>query len=99
MADLFAHGTPAGDFHTWIKPEPPACPNCSCCSERLCELGRQHAFGCGAVACAEDWVTVRGCPCSAETTEGTEAHRAAQLRAAKRNEQDGNPGSAGGEAP
>ncbi|GAA4626701.1 hypothetical protein GCM10023196_036010 [Actinoallomurus vinaceus] len=81
MADRIMHGTPAGDFHTWVDPSAGPCPNCECCTERLCERGRKHAFGCLGVATSGREL-VRDCPCSAETTEGTEAHRAAMSRAA-----------------
>ncbi|MEU6039755.1 hypothetical protein ABZ801_30575 [Actinomadura sp. NPDC047616] len=89
MTDPYAHGTPADDFHTWVKLAPTPCPDCECCAARLCELGRLHAFGCGAVADPGDWEIVRDCPCSAETTEGTEAHRAAQVRDARRRRKEG----------
>jgi hypothetical protein len=85
MADPFAHGTPVGDHHMWIDPSAGPCPNCDCCSARLCERGRAHAFGCHWVATSGRNL-VRDCPCSAETTEGTEAHRAATARTAKRQE-------------
>ena len=51
---------------------------CPCCSARLCERGRDHGLGCGGVAAAGDRETVRDCPCSAATTEGTAAHRIRQ---------------------
>lgn len=79
MTDPFAHGTPAGDFHTWIKPEAEPCPDCPCCSARLCEAGRQNALGCALLCDGNDWSTVRDCPCSAATTEGTAAHRIRRL--------------------
>lgn len=90
MSDPYAHGMPEGDFHSWVKPTAPDCPNCGCCSARLCERGRKHVVGCrAAVGTPEEQNIVRNCPCSAETTEGTEAHRAAQRRDAQRQESAG----------
>lgn len=67
MTDPFAHGTPVGDHHTWVDAGRLPCPDCSCCTVRLCERGREHAFGCQGVARAQDRETVRDCPCSSKT--------------------------------
>jgi hypothetical protein len=70
-------------------PDPSDCPDCPCCTRQLCEQGREHAFRCvGLLAFrSPDLVKrVAACPCSAATTPGTAAHRAAQARAAKRDQ-------------
>ncbi|MEV7011578.1 hypothetical protein [Streptosporangium sp. NPDC051022] len=78
----------APDGHRWVRLAPAACPDCSCCTARLCEQGQKNPFGCSAlVAPGVKW-TVQDCPCSAETTEGTAAHEAVQVRAARRAEQE-----------
>lgn len=38
MTDPFADGTPVGDHHHWERPQGEPCPNCDCCSARLCQL-------------------------------------------------------------
>lgn len=80
------------DGHWWLSPAQPACPDCDCCTARLCERGRRHPFRCISIATAADPAVrarIRVCPCSAETTSGTAAYAAAQVRAARRAEQKG----------
>ncbi|XVV35052.1 hypothetical protein ACQPXT_13790 [Streptomyces sp. CA-100214] len=64
------------------RPKSKDCPNCSCCSEALCERGRQSTMRCSGQHLREDSTRqiVAGCPCSAETAEGTHAWRAAMIR-------------------
>lgn len=69
----------------YVRPANPDCPNCPCCTAPLCEKGRTNPLGgCATYANTDARETVRGCPCSAETTPGTAAHRAAEIRARKR---------------
>ncbi|MFF4412149.1 hypothetical protein ACFYY8_06420 [Streptosporangium sp. NPDC001559] len=77
------------DDHQWVRPAPADCPDCDCCTAQLCEQGRVNSFGCVMVAQPADKERVHGCPCSAETTPGTTAYAAAQVRAAKRAQQEG----------
>lgn len=74
----------AGDEHAWVRPFPGDCPDCDCCTARLCEKGRQSPLGCAGHSALAERSAVAGCPCSAETTPGTYAHRLAQVRAEKR---------------
>ena len=62
------------------RPAQTPCPNCSCCSEMLCERGRRSVQRCSGSTDAGTMQLVSGCPCSAETTEGTHAWRAARIR-------------------
>lgn len=66
MTDPFAHGTPAGDHHTWVKPPSPDCPDCSCCTLALCSTAAERHTYCSAlVGAGPDVMDVVGCPCSA----------------------------------
>lgn len=64
--DPFAHGTPVGDYHSWVLPSSPACPDCECCTKALCDQARDRGRPC-------DWLARGGpdlrdmsrCPCSA----------------------------------
>lgn len=66
----------------YVAPPSKDCPNCSCCSARLCERGRQSVMRCAGQRLRDDSLmqVVSGCPCSAETTEGTHAWRLARIR-------------------
>ncbi|MER6559799.1 hypothetical protein ABT300_19095 [Streptomyces sp. NPDC001027] len=66
-----------------LRPAQLPCPNCSCCSAVLCERGRNDIGECIAHTPADHAATVADCPCSAETTRGTHAWRAAMLRITK----------------
>lgn len=64
MADPFAHGTPVGDSHMWVRPASAPCPNCDCCSAALCALAKEkdgacHWYGSGHPAD----VDLSRCPC------------------------------------
>jgi hypothetical protein len=76
----------AGDHHTWVRPAPGACPDCECCTARLCATGRESWRGCAAYSTEADRATVADCPCSAATTPGTAAHRVEQALIGKRAE-------------
>ncbi|WP_052069735.1 hypothetical protein [Streptacidiphilus albus] len=71
----------AGDEHAWVRPVPGDCPNCGCCTARLCETGGKSPLGCAGHSTLAEKPAVSNCPCSAETTPGTFAHRLAQGRA------------------
>lgn len=62
------------------RPQSPDCPNCSCCAAPLCERGRRSTMRCQGHTDASTMQIVSACPCSAETTEGTHAWRAAMIR-------------------
>ncbi|WP_406501523.1 hypothetical protein OHA04_27295 [Streptomyces sp. NBC_01590] len=67
-----------------VRPDPALCPNCPCCSLLLCEKGRNSVTQClGHVGDSTAATIVSACPCSAETTRGTHAWRAAQVQAVK----------------
>lgn len=65
-----------------VPPEPKECPNCACCSARLCERGARSTRCCSGQELRDPSLVavVSGCPCSAETTPGTHAWRAAMVR-------------------
>lgn len=68
----------------YLRPAQAPCPNCPCCSARLCEKGRNSVMQChGHVADPETVAIVSACPCSADTTRGTHAWRVAQIRVVK----------------
>ncbi|MET7695833.1 hypothetical protein ABZT06_49640 [Streptomyces sp. NPDC005483] len=76
------HDEPFGPLY--LRPVQAPCPNCPCCSERLCEKGANSVMQChGHVADSATVAHVSACPCSAETTRGTHAWRAAQVRVVK----------------
>jgi hypothetical protein len=55
----------------WEKVEPPACPNCPCCSGRLCAKAAMNGTVCAFEA--DDPVTTRNCPCSARSERTAQA--------------------------
>ncbi|MFJ6561999.1 hypothetical protein ACIQMV_19485 [Streptomyces sp. NPDC091412] len=65
----------------YVRPPQGPCPNCPCCTAALCERGRASVLECAGHAGDEHKATVRHCPCSAESTRGTLAWRAAMIRA------------------
>ncbi|MEV8477853.1 hypothetical protein [Streptomyces sp. NPDC051173] len=68
----------------YLRPASLPCPDCECCTVPLCERGRRSPMGsCAAFTTDEAQDTVRGCRCSAETTPGTAAYEAAQVRATR----------------
>jgi hypothetical protein len=68
MPDPFAHGTPVGDSHTWIDPSRRDCPDCECCTIRLCRDARESQRTCVQVAPMRDAALVHDCPCTASLT-------------------------------
>jgi hypothetical protein len=46
----------------YVRPEGPPCPDCACCTARLCEAGREVTGGCGHVGGTNRDV-VLACPC------------------------------------
>ncbi|MCM1964907.1 hypothetical protein [Streptomyces sp. G1] len=66
--------------------EPPAaradCPNCGCCSARLCQAGRDNVQACVGLTAAYP-ERVRDCPCSSDLTAGTLAWRRARVVACR----------------
>lgn len=64
----------------YVRPRQADCPNCTCCSGALCERGRSSTMQCFGLTPEEHRETVRDCPCSAATTRGTHAHKAALIR-------------------
>jgi hypothetical protein len=66
----------------YVRPASKECPDCPCCSAALCERGRQSTMRCSGQSLRDDSLRqlVFGCPCSAETTQGTHAWRAARIR-------------------
>lgn len=65
----------------YVRPESKPCPNCQCCSARLCERGRHSAHQCRGISDHPE--VVKGCPCSAATTRGTHAWRLERIRAVR----------------
>lgn len=58
------HGTPVGDFHSWVRVGGPECPRCDCCTVALCEMGVSLLDGCEQAASYSSQELVRGCPCA-----------------------------------
>jgi hypothetical protein len=63
------------------RPQSKPCPNCECCSARLCERGRSSVHQCRGISDHPE--VVKGCPCSAATTRGTHAWRLERIRAVR----------------
>lgn len=68
MADPFAHGTPAGDDHTWVKPANPPCPHCKCCTEALCRRAVEKRTACHWEGKGD--FDLADCPCWRSGTPG-----------------------------
>jgi hypothetical protein len=47
----------------WERPEADPCPNCQCCSARLCMRAVMDGKTCGQIAAAEDYRIVAECLC------------------------------------
>ncbi|MGW3570173.1 hypothetical protein ACWDSL_40985 [Streptomyces sp. NPDC000941] len=60
----------------YVRPTPADCPNCGCCTARLCAKGRTSPLVCIGHVNGDTKETVAACPCSAESTPGTAAHTA-----------------------
>lgn len=64
----------------YVLPAQLDCPRCGCCTEVLCEKGRNSLLRCQGHVDDAHRETVYGCPCSAETTKHTASWRMAQVR-------------------
>lgn len=62
--DPFADGMPAGDFHTWVRPQGDACPDCECCTAALCEKARDTGFDCSHHVSGRAHIDVSMCACT-----------------------------------
>lgn len=60
--DPYAHGTPVGDSHMWVRPASPACPDCECCSAALCKLAKEKNSACHWHGRSSDF-DLSQCPC------------------------------------
>jgi hypothetical protein len=67
----------------YVRPAEADCPNCSCCTARLCERGRRSVHQCQGLTPAEFRAIVYNCPCSSARTRGTHAWRLDRIRATK----------------
>ncbi|MBL0778236.1 hypothetical protein G6541_13325 [Streptomyces albidoflavus] len=64
-----------------LAPTQDACPACWCCSAALCGRGRVSVLECAGSTHPDLRSLVAGCPCSAASTAGTAAWRAALVTA------------------
>ncbi len=62
MTDPYAHGTPAGDDHTWVRPTGAPCPHCHCCSAVLCQTAIGKGTACHWEGDGADY-DLALCPC------------------------------------
>jgi predicted NBD/HSP70 family sugar kinase len=62
MSDPFADGMPAGDFHTWVRPQGDPCPHCKCCTDALCKRAIEKNSTCQREGGASDF-DMHQCPC------------------------------------
>lgn len=53
---------PPDDHHTWARPAPEACPDCDCCSARLCALAIEKRTACHWEGRSGDF-DLAECPC------------------------------------
>ncbi|MBC9729896.1 hypothetical protein [Streptomyces sp. TRM68367] len=67
----------------YLAPAQPPCPDCECCTARLCEKGRNSLSQCHGHTTTELMETVAGCPCSSPRTRGTHAWRIARINATR----------------
>lgn len=61
MTDPYADGTPAGDDHTWVQPQPAPCPTCECCTADLCQQAKAATVPCELLG--DPGLYPRYCPC------------------------------------
>ncbi len=54
------------DSHVWLRPLPDDCPDCDCCSERLCRQATERHLSCVDIVGSGD-MDVSQCPCSTKT--------------------------------
>jgi hypothetical protein len=56
---------PPDDFHTWARPAPADCPDCDCCSVRLCETAKERGSSCRQAGDQGPGVMdLSDCPCA-----------------------------------
>ncbi|MFF4900537.1 hypothetical protein [Streptomyces sp. NPDC001068] len=67
----------------YVPPAQQDCPDCGCCSARLCERGRMNVHQCHGLTPEEFRATVSNCPCSSPWTRGTHAWRLDRIRATR----------------
>lgn len=67
----------------YLSPAQPPCPDCECCTARLCEKGRLSGAQCFGHTTPELVDTVAACPCSSSRTRGTHAWRIARIGATR----------------
>lgn len=48
----------------YVAPEPAPCPNCKCCTARLCARAENAHTTCALTAVGDDVAIVKGCPCT-----------------------------------
>lgn len=54
------------DTHEWVRPPAPPCPDCGCCTARLCETARDRRVPCSTIgAPGPDGPNLNDCPCAA----------------------------------
>jgi len=67
----------------YVRPAEADCPDCHCCTARLCERGRHSIHQCRGLTAEELRATVYNCPCSSALTRGTHAWRLERVRATR----------------
>lgn len=50
----------------YAAPRPGDCPNCPCCTARLCATASEGGVHCTVRSTGDDVLVVRQCPCTAE---------------------------------
>lgn len=58
--------------HRWVAPavqEQPPCPDCVCCTDRLCREAHRAGLSCGIVAGPVAFELVNGCSCGLAAQE------------------------------
>jgi hypothetical protein len=53
---------PPDDYHVWAKPAPEPCPDCDCCSRRLCATALEENTACHFLGKSADF-DLAFCPC------------------------------------
>ena len=61
---------PPDDYHYWAKPVSDACPDCRCCSARLCATAKERDSFCDFVGTPGD-LDLSECPCAGSAKTGT----------------------------
>jgi hypothetical protein len=69
MTDEYAYAEPFGPIYE--TPAPDACPDCSCCTRRLCAVGKLSMMGCLGRTSESDHeirAAIADCPCDRAPT-------------------------------